>query len=233
MVSQNGYWLEMKIETKDNPLLKIKNEFKDEIYRVTPYIQPKGKIHLIDIELKNCNDLPKLRFAINTKYETKGNMQYVPGSERIKSEEASVYCWIKNPSFDLIQECLLIGYELLPGNPSEHFLVFHKDKDFLLEDVLRKGIEKIEGGIEALENKLDWFISDTMSHPRPSFFTLFQTYKFNNALHSNFFNTYNVDLLSPLIKDIYKATGQEYDKTKLTEELRELEQMLTKYILSK
>lgn len=241
MANGNGYWLEMKVKIEDNPLLEIKREFKDRICRVTPHIQPgpRDGMDLVSIVLKGRSDLPKMKQFIQTKYEPESTMEYIRGSEsplegELEGGKVVFYSWVKSPSFNLIRKCLLQGYELL-HNPTtrEHFSVYNGDKKFLLEKVLRKAFEKSRAQIENLEDKMDWIIRGSMISFYYPGLTLFQNYKYRMALENNFFEKYDEEKLSPLVKDIRMVTKKEYDKEKLATELKDIQEKVFEYLVSK
>lgn len=244
MANGNGYWLEMKVRIEHNPLLEIKREFdgegglnEDRICRVTPHIQPGSKdgMDLVSIVLKDESDLLKVKQFIQTKYEPKSTMEYIRGSESpLEGKEVIFYSWVKSPSFNLIRECLLQGYELL-HNPttSEHFSLYHSVKEFLLEEVLRKVFEKSGAQIKNLEGKMDWIIRESMISSYYPGLTFFQNYKYRTALESNFFEKYDKESLSPLVEDIRMVTKKEYDKEKLVTELKDIQEKVFHYLVSK
>lgn len=230
---------------------------EDRICRVTPHIQPKldDGMDLVSIVLKDKSDLPRVKQFIQTKYKPT-TMQYIRGSEsclknnekvisnplfnliRKKSgeknnEKVIFYSWVKSPSFNLIRECLLQGYELLHNpNTSERFLVYNGDREFLLGKVLRKAFEKSGAQIEDLEDKMDWIIRGSMISSYYPGLTLFQNYKYRTALESNFFKKYDKEKLSPLVEDIRMVTREEYDKEKLVTELEDIQKEVFDYLVS-
>jgi len=152
----------------------------------------------------------------------------------LEGEEVVFYSWVKSPSFDLIRKCLLQGYELL-HNPTtnEHFSVYHKVKEFLLEKVLRKAFEKSGAQIENLKDRMDWIIRGSMISSYYPGLTLFQNYEYRMALESNFFEKYDKEKLSPLVEDIRMVTKKEYDKEKLATELKDIQKKVFDYLVSK
>jgi len=223
----NGYWLELKIELPtDNPLISLKEHAKDYISSVVPYFQGVTSENnlLLDVYLKSSHQLNSVRKYVEENLTPKKTMTYCPGTERTESNEVVVSFWANSPSFNLLNACLLRGYQLLPDhNPSEHFLVHHNDINVLLS-ILAQAYNKIEDSSKNKQKKFDWFISDKMgfAHPR-TFHKLLDSHKFYCALQSGYFEKKDKKHLSTLAHQLQTVTGQSTSLEELTEELSSLE----------
>lgn len=218
----DGYWLNFKIETLNNPIIDLKNKYPEAITRLTPHIQYEKNVHLVDITVKDREALSSLKTFIEYQDD---RISFQKNSLMKKQDGIGLFCWTQSPSFDLIKHSLLTGYKLQNHNPSEYFAVFSNNKKDLL-NIIKNGIQIVEGGIEGIGKKIDWFIGQS-----PAFYdygngNLFQAYKYSIAKDVKFFYSYNAELLGDLSTEIQEVTSMNVTKEELAKEMIEFEKSL-------